>query len=107
MSEAQITHTEHPAPDYASAVGDSGQLIDVREPDEVAEASLPGAVNIPLGQLPERSNELDPQRRVVVLCRSGGRSTQASQYLTSVGFADVVNLSGGMLAIQDAGGSQS
>lgn len=93
-----MSHSNHPVADYAAIVGDDGQLIDVREPDEVAAGTLPGAVNIPLGQLPSRLDELDKTRRVVVLCRSGGRSTMASQQLTAAGFDDVVNLEGGMLA---------
>jgi len=43
--------------------------------------------------------ELDRDRRVVLLCRSGGRSTQAAEFLTASGFADVVDLAGGMLAV--------
>lgn len=84
--------------DFAAAVGEDGQLIDVREPDEVAAGTLPGAVNIPLATLPGRIGDLDQNRRVVLLCRSGGRSTQAAKYLTDSGFGDVVNLAGGMLA---------
>ncbi len=95
-----MAHSNHPVNDYAAVLGDHGQLVDVREPDEVAEGTLPGAVNIPLGQLAERISELDASRRVVVLCRSGGRSTMASELLTSAGFGDVVNLDGGMLAFQ-------
>ena len=94
-------HRDHPIADYASAVGADGQLVDVREPDEVAAGTLPGAVNIPLGQLPGRLDELDPARPVVLLCRSGGRSTQAAEFLTAAGFDDVVNLAGGMLAWAD------
>lgn len=97
-------HTDHPVADYASVVGSDGQLVDVREPDEVATGTLPGAVNIPLGTLPGRVGELDPSRRVVLLCRSGGRSTQAAEFLTASGFGDVVNLAGGMLAWADAQG---
>ncbi len=94
---------EHPVADYAAAVGTDGQLIRVREPDEVAGGTLPGAVNIPLGNLPGRVGELDPSKRVVLLCRSGGRSGQAAEFLTGSGFGDVVNLTGGMLAWADAG----
>lgn len=93
-----MAHSSHPVADYASIVGDDVQLIDVREPHEVAEGTLPGAINIPLGQLVARMNELDPSKRVVVLCRSGARSTSACEQLTLAGFADVVNLAGGMLA---------
>ena len=97
-------HTDHPVIDYATALGSDGQLIDVREPDEVAGGTLAGAVNIPLGDLPARVGELDPSRRVVLLCRSGGRSTQAAEFLTDAGFGDVVNLAGGMLAWAEANG---
>lgn len=85
---------------YASAVGESGQLVDVREPYEVDEGTLPGALNIPLGQLPDRVGELDPSRPVVLLCRSGGRSGQAAAFLAASGFAEVTNLAGGMLAFE-------
>ncbi|MFN3256579.1 MAG: rhodanese-like domain-containing protein [Ilumatobacter sp.] len=93
--------TNHPVNEYASVVDDTTQFIDVREPYEVAEGTIPGAVNIPLGQVPGRLEELDRDRRVVLLCRSGGRSGQAAEFLTGVGFTDVVNLVGGMLAYHD------
>ena len=92
-------HRDHPVNDYAAVVGPDTQFIDVREPDEVAEGSLPGTVNIPLSEFADRFGELDPQRRTVVLCRSGGRSTQACAFLTANGFTDVINLDGGMLAV--------
>ncbi|MEL6984352.1 MAG: rhodanese-like domain-containing protein, partial [Actinomycetota bacterium] len=53
--EETIMPIEHPVADYASILGDDGQLIDVREPNEVAGGTLPGAVNIPLGDLPARA----------------------------------------------------
>ncbi|MBT8241569.1 MAG: rhodanese-like domain-containing protein [Acidimicrobiia bacterium] len=67
---------------------------------EVAAGTLPGAINIPLGELPARFHELDRSRPVVLVCRSGGRSMQAARFLTAKGFGDVVNLSGGLLAYQ-------
>jgi len=91
----------HPVKDYAAALGEDGQLIDVREPSEVAEGTLPGAVNIPLGELPGRLSEIEQGRRVVLLCRSGGRSGQAAEFLVSSGYPDVVNLVGGMLGMQE------
>ena len=94
------SHADHPVNDFREVVDVDTQFIDVREPDEVAGGSLPGTVNIPLGQLPDRVGELDPSQRVVLLCRSGGRSTKAAKHLTSVGFTDVVNLEGGMLAVR-------
>lgn len=75
------------------------QLVDVREPNEVSAGTLPGAINIPVGELPARATELDQNRRVVLLCRSGGRSANAAEFLTKLGFSDVVNLEGGLLAM--------
>ena len=93
-----MTVREHPVADFAAVVTPEVQLIDVREPHEVAGGTLPGFVNIPLGDLPARVGDLDPSRRVVLLCRSGGRSWQAASWLAAQGFADVVNLDGGMMA---------
>jgi rhodanese-related sulfurtransferase len=93
-----LTVREHPVADHTSLIDADTQLIDVREPGEVAGGSLPGFVNIPLGQLPSRVGELDPRRRVLLLCRSGNRSGQAAYWLAAQGFDDVVNLEGGMLA---------
>ena len=90
--------TNHPVADYESVLVDGAQFVDVREPDEVSTGTLPGTVNIPLGALVDRLDELDPTRRVVVLCKSGGRSAQACETLEAAGFTDVVNLEGGMLA---------
>ena len=93
-------YADHPMTDYRSVLTDGVQLIDVREPDEVAAGTLPDSVNIPLGDLPVRASELAPNRRVVLFCRSGGRSAQAAEYLIAHGFGDVINLAGGMLAHQ-------
>ena len=102
-------HTDHPVTDYQEVVTDNAQFIDVRETNEVAKGTLPGTTNISLNDLPDKLGELDSERRVVVLCRSGGRSTQAAEILTKAGFADVVNLEGGMLAWDKAnkGGGSS
>ncbi len=93
----------HPAADYASVVDEGTQFIDVRRPDEVAVGSIDGALNIPLDELPDRVEELDPQSRTVLLCRSGNRSTQAGEALVAAGFVDVINLAGGMLAYEKEG----
>jgi rhodanese-related sulfurtransferase len=94
-----VAHRDHPVADYEAALSPDAQFIDVREPSEVSVGTLPGAINIPLGQLPGRAAELDQTRRVVLLCRSGGRSTKAAEFLTNLGFTDVVNLDGGMLGV--------
>ncbi|MEM7340117.1 MAG: rhodanese-like domain-containing protein [Actinomycetota bacterium] len=94
-----MAHKEAPASDAAALVAAGAQLVDVREPDETAAASLPDSVFIPLGDLPERIAELDPARPVILLCRSGGRSGRAAEFLTASGFADVTNLTGGMMSL--------
>lgn len=91
-------YREVPTSAYRTVVDADVQLVDVRTPAEVAGGTLPDAVNIPLDQLPARLGELDPARRVVLLCRSGARSAAAAEYLAAAGFDDVVNLQGGMLA---------
>jgi len=91
-------HLDHPVNEYADIVDDSTQFIDVRESHEVAEGTIPGTIHIALGDLPDRIAELDPSRRVVLLCRSGGRSTQAAEFFVASGFSDVYNLEGGILA---------
>jgi rhodanese-related sulfurtransferase len=96
-----MTYVDHPASDHRTVVDARTQLVDVRRPEEVAQGTLPGAINIPLDDLSERVAELAPTRRTVVLCRSGGRSAVAAQFLVDAGFADVVNLEGGMLAVAD------
>lgn len=72
-------------------------IIDVREVDEVAAGRIPGSVNIPLGLIEFRMNELDKSKEYVMVCRSGGRSGRASQFLEGQGFK-VINMEGGMLA---------
>ncbi len=78
------------------------QLIDVRETEEVAEGMIPGAQHIALGSVPDRLDELDRARPIVVICRSGHRSAAAAEHLTQAGFtADT--MTGGMLEWQAAG----
>jgi sulfur-carrier protein adenylyltransferase/sulfurtransferase len=77
-------------------------LLDVRNPYEVAIASIPGTdLVIPVDQLPERINELDTAREMVVYCRSGARSGRAVELLKSAGFRKVKNLTGGVLRWSD------
>jgi len=76
--------------------GEALQLLDVREPWECAIARLPGCVQIPLGELPARWGELDAAAETVVLCKAGGRSRRAAQFLSAQGFGRVANLTGGI-----------
>ncbi|MEI4831250.1 rhodanese-like domain-containing protein [Bacillus sp. FJAT-53711] len=72
-------------------------MIDVREVEEVVEGKIPGVLHIPLGLLEFRMHELDKNKEYVIICRSGGRSSRAVQFLESQGF-QVINMNGGMLA---------
>jgi rhodanese-related sulfurtransferase len=71
-------------------------IIDVREEDEVATGKIPGSINIPLGSIEFRMNELDQSKEYIMVCRSGNRSGRASQFLESQGF-NAINMGGGML----------
>ncbi|WP_028783515.1 rhodanese-like domain-containing protein [Thalassobacillus devorans] len=72
------------------------QIIDVREDDEVAQGMIPQAKHIRLGDIPEAANNLDKNQEYIMVCRSGGRSMNAAQYLDQQGFK-VRNLEGGMM----------
>ncbi|HEY5806344.1 MAG TPA: rhodanese-like domain-containing protein [Povalibacter sp.] len=72
-------------------------LLDVREGWELAVASVPGIVHIPMGDVAERVGEIDRNTEVVVLCRSGRRSLEVARFLQQKGF-NAVNLAGGILA---------
>jgi sulfur-carrier protein adenylyltransferase/sulfurtransferase len=76
--------------------GEPFQLVDVREPWEADIAAIDGAVLIPLGQLPQRWNELDPAAPTVIYCHSGFRSAQARDLLRSIDFEDATSLAGGI-----------
>ncbi|RSO07863.1 MBL fold metallo-hydrolase [Streptomyces sp. WAC 06783] len=71
------------------------QLIDVRNPSEYAAGALPNAVNLPLATLPTSCATLDPDRPVVLYCRSGSRSVIAAALLEARGFRDVRDIVGG------------
>lgn len=77
--------------------GESLHIIDVREPEEVVAGKIPGAVNIPLGLIEFRMHELDKNEEYILVCRSGGRSGRAAEFLDSRGYR-VINMTGGMLA---------
>jgi hydroxyacylglutathione hydrolase len=78
------------------------QIVDVRNPGEAAAGMIPGAVNIPVGQLPDRTDELDPRKPIVVYCAGGYRSSVAASLLRQRGFADVSDVLGGYGAWEEA-----
>jgi rhodanese-related sulfurtransferase len=76
--------------------GESVLILDVREPFEIALAPFPGATHIPMGDIPSRLTELDPDSETVVVCHHGVRSAQVAMYLAQMGFERVLNLAGGI-----------
>jgi rhodanese-related sulfurtransferase len=74
----------------------------VREPDEWEEFRAPGATLLPLGEVPERLDEVPTDGPVYVICRSGARSAKAAELLRATG-VDAVNVAGGTLAWREAG----
>src|SRR5689334_14336223 len=77
--------------------GDDVFILDVREPNEYQICRIPGSVLIPLGELPRRYAELPKDKDIVAMCKMGGRSARATEYLQSVGLKRVKNLRGGIL----------
>lgn len=77
-------------------------VLDVREDDEWRAGHIEGATHVPLADLPARVDEITADKRVLVVCRSGGRSAQATGFLRSQG-RNAVNVDGGMRAWQAAG----
>jgi sulfur-carrier protein adenylyltransferase/sulfurtransferase len=75
-------------------------ILDVRQPGEYEEAHIPGARLIPLPQLSENYQQLDPEKPLIVHCASGRRSLVASQLLKGRGFQKVYNLTGGIRAFR-------
>ncbi|UUZ85773.1 rhodanese-like domain-containing protein [Paenibacillus sp. P26] len=77
--------------------GEKLDIVDVREPEEVALGMIPGAVHIPLMEIPERLSEIPQNGETILVCRSGNRSSRAYEYLTAQGLKNLKNMTGGML----------
>ena len=77
--------------DIKSTIEQGAFLVDVREPGEVAQGGVPGAVNIPLGTVPLQLSTFKDKKNIIVFCRSGNRSGQAKTILNQHGFTNVIN----------------
>lgn len=86
------------APTVARMLGDGEPfvLLDCREHDEVRLAAIPGAIHIPLGEIPTRLVSLDPDASTVVFCHRGVRSQKVAVWLGQQGFTDVRSMRGGI-----------
>lgn len=80
------------------------RVIDVREPDEFTGelGHVPGAELVPLSLVPLKARDWEPEKELVVVCRSGGRSANAARQLVQMGFTRIINLRGGMMAYNEA-----
>ncbi|MFC8503264.1 rhodanese-like domain-containing protein [Pedococcus sp. NPDC057267] len=87
---------------FAAAHADGATVIDVREPGEYVGGHVPGAVLVPMGQLPSRVPELDRSRPLYVICASGNRSLAMTDYLRRAGF-DAWSVAGGTSAWAHSG----
>jgi rhodanese-related sulfurtransferase len=74
------------------------QYIDVRTPEEYYSRNIKAFTNIPLQVLQQRVKELDKETPVVIICASGGRSMSAASFLEGQGFAQILNVRGGMFS---------
>jgi rhodanese-related sulfurtransferase len=73
-------------------------LLDVREPVELTQASVAGALHIPMGDIPARIADIDRDKNIICMCHVGGRSAQVAAYLSAQGFPQVLNMTGGIEA---------
>jgi len=78
-------------------------LLDVREPDEYAAGHIPSITLIPSGEVADRLAELPRDKEIIVTCRTGNRSAQVASMLRDQGFTNVHNMTGGIVAWQEAG----
>ena len=78
-------------------------ILDVREDFAYKAGHIPGATLVPLGQIPNRLDEIPTDKTVIAVCRSGNRSNQATNFLRQQGFENVHNMTGGMNAWGQAG----
>src|SRR5687768_17254629 len=83
--------------ELADLLADGARVVDVREPDEYESGHVPGAVHVPLGTVPDSVDAFRGEGPTYVICKSGGRSMQACDFLDGQG-VDVVNVAGGTMA---------
>ena len=102
MSEADATPKEVSRAEAREMLEKGAQLVDVRVDHEWETGHLPGAVHIPLAELPARVGEVDKDRPVILYCRGGNRSTMATVALTEVGY-DAAKLTEGAVGWEEEG----
>lgn len=109
-AKKRVVNLDPDAVERALAEGDA-VLVDLREAEELETGRIPGAMHVPRGMLefradptsPYHKEPLDPSKRVILHCASGGRSALAAVTLQEMGYTDVAHLDGGFAAWKDAG----
>ncbi len=89
------------APELAQRLDDQSEgirVIDVREMNEFTTGSMPGAEAMPMASIPVRMDELQQDKELIIICRSGARSAQVCMFLQQQGFENVFNLRGGLMS---------
>lgn len=84
-------------------IGTDYLLLDVRETDEFESGRIPGAVNIPLGELQDRAGEVQSGQPIVLVCARGGRSAMAAEFMHALGYEDLYNLVDGTMGWMEQG----
>jgi rhodanese-related sulfurtransferase len=97
-----MTVQEISVDELAARLAAGARLVDVREPSEYEDARVPGAVLVPLGEVPSRIEDFRSEGTTYVICRSGARSMRACEFLAERGL-DVANVAGGTLAWIESG----
>jgi rhodanese-related sulfurtransferase len=100
MDEVEVAQAQ--IVDVPSTFDGSVVLLDVREDDEWQRGHAPGALHIPMGEVPSRIGEISPDATLFVVCQVGGRSQRVAQYVARNGYTPA-NVAGGMLAWAAAG----
>ena len=82
--------------EFLASTNEQPLLLDVRERWEFEYCSIEGSVLIPMGQLPDKLDTLDPSRETIMICHHGIRSRQMGYYMEQAGFKHITNLDGGV-----------
>jgi rhodanese-related sulfurtransferase len=97
-----VTVPEIDVEELAARLDSGAVLVDVRQPDEYESGHVPSARLVPLGDVPERVDAFTGHDEVLVICRTGGRSRAACEFLIEQG-VPAINVAGGTLAWLESG----
>lgn len=98
--EPHITFTDINIEEYQKQFIDQNadyRLIDVRETEEYADGHVPDAINMPLSTFQDNVGDVQQDKPIVLVCRSGGRSAMAAEFLASLGYTNLYNIIGGTM----------